>query len=109
MGNWSNFEEFSEPAFKDKRNYVDFDSAMRRFESSRPSQPLRSLQDTFRSQEFARATLELIAGGIRGCGAYFFGRTSTEVAFRPAVSGITAILLVPFIGAWALGDGSPGA
>jgi hypothetical protein len=62
MGNWSNFEEFSEPAFKDKRNYVDFDSAMRRFESSRPSQPLRSLQDTFRSQEFARATLELIAG-----------------------------------------------
>jgi hypothetical protein len=38
MGNWSNFEDFSEPAFKDKRNYVDFDSAMRRFESSRPSQ-----------------------------------------------------------------------
>jgi hypothetical protein len=37
MGNWSNFEEFSERAFKDKRNYGDFDSAMRRFESSRPT------------------------------------------------------------------------
>jgi hypothetical protein len=32
------------------------------FESSQPSQPLRSLQDTFRSQEFARAMLELVAG-----------------------------------------------
>ena len=39
----SNRRDFSECLLMDNANQLDFDSAIRRFESSRPSQPVRSL------------------------------------------------------------------
>ena len=42
IGNPSNFDQFSERTLTEKRNQVDFDSAIPRFESWRPSQFLRN-------------------------------------------------------------------
>jgi hypothetical protein len=47
----SNRRDFSECALMDNANQVDFDSAIRRFESSRPSQPVRSLWVMFGLQK----------------------------------------------------------
>jgi hypothetical protein len=43
INNEPNFSIFSECALNSKEKWSDFDSAIRRFESSRPSQPVRSL------------------------------------------------------------------
>ena len=44
MRNGANFDIFSECALILLANWSDFDSAIRRFDSSRPSQPVRSLE-----------------------------------------------------------------
>jgi hypothetical protein len=50
----SNFRTFSECALIDNANYLDFDSAIPRFESWHPSQPVRSLRCDFRVCESRR-------------------------------------------------------
>ena len=55
----SNRRDFSECTLMDNANQVDFDSAIPRFESSRPSQPVRSLWAMSGLQKYVRHSREL--------------------------------------------------
>jgi hypothetical protein len=59
----SNFRTFSECALIDNANYLDFDSAIPRFESWHPSQPVRSLRRRFRLCEDRRHFRGLAGNG----------------------------------------------
>src|SRR6266508_4930009 len=67
----SNFRDFSERALIDNANHLDFDSAIPRFESWRPSQPVPSLWGGSGSQKSC-ATFPRVSRTLRSlCGGNF--------------------------------------
>jgi hypothetical protein len=66
-GKRHNFRDFSERALIDHANQSDFDSAIPRFESWRPSQPTRSLPDDYlnsaKSRHFRRLAARSLVSG----------------------------------------------
>jgi hypothetical protein len=66
VGLGPNFCEFSECLLINNANHLDFDSAIRRFESSHPSQPVRSLWCDFQVWENRRHSRGLAGNGAMG-------------------------------------------
>src|SRR6266508_6188685 len=71
IGLRSNFRDFSERALINNANHLDFDSAIPRFESWRPSQPVPSLWGGSGSQKSC-ATFPRVSRTLRSlCGGNF--------------------------------------